>query len=78
MTKTATAQISFSRQARKDRWFVTVDGVLNWTTVFKRYDAYRAGIITNVVCLDWVCVDHQTGTVLGYGSTREEAAQKGL
>ena len=89
MTSTTTApKLGFSRQARKDAWFVSVDGVLNWTlvvrnvTAFLNYDGVREvfiGLGENAPEFDgWVCLAHGTNEVLGFGSTREEAAQKGL
>lgn len=67
MTNTATPKLGFSRQggSRKDTWFVSTNGVLNWTIVVKNLDG-------------WVCLAHGTNEVLGFGSTREEAALKGL
>ena len=80
-----TPQVSFSRQARKDAWFVSVDGVLNWTLVVKNLDAFLNYDVKEAFLTDdapsfdgWVCLAHGTNEVLGFGSTREEAARKGL
>ena len=84
----AAPTLSFSRQARKDAWFVAENGVLNWTLVVKNVHAFLnyegvkevfLGLGDDAPSFDgWVCLKHGTNEVLGFGSTREEAAQKGL